>query len=75
MKMYDNSAEAIFFFNHDGKVISMNSAAELILDAEVLDRMAAGDVKAICMSCKGYTSETGTSDMPILLFGKSTRRF
>ncbi|MEK5067383.1 sensor histidine kinase [Sporosarcina sp. FSL K6-1508] len=58
MKMYDNTAEAIFFFDSSGKIIAMNSAAELILDAEVLDSMAEGDVRAICMSCKGYTSET-----------------
>lgn len=57
MKMYDNSAEAIFFFDSSGKVISMNSAARLILDAEVLNRMTAGDTKAICLSCKGYTNE------------------
>ena len=58
MKMYDNSAEAIFFFDSAGKVIAMNSAAELIIGGEALAGMIAGDVKAICMSCKGYTSET-----------------
>ena len=36
--MYDNSAEAIFFFDRTGKVLTMNSAAELILNAEVLDQ-------------------------------------
>src|SRR6185312_3302640 len=35
----------------------LNSAAKLILNAEVLDRMVRGDVKAICMTCKGYTNE------------------
>lgn len=58
MKMYDNSAEAIFFFDASGRIIAMNSSAELILGAEVLDSMISEDVKAICMSCKGYTSET-----------------
>lgn len=57
MKLYDNSTEAIFFFDRNGKVISLNSAAKLILNAEVLDRMVRGDVKAICMTCKGYTNE------------------
>ncbi|WP_318614859.1 ATP-binding protein [Sporosarcina sp. YIM B06819] len=57
MKMYDNSAEAIFFFDRNRKVISMNNAAELILDPDVLDRIAAGDSEAICLPCKGYTSE------------------
>lgn len=57
MKMYDNSAEAIFFFNRDRKVIAMNSAARLILDVDVLSRMTEGLVDAICMSCDGYTNE------------------
>ncbi|WP_203247513.1 sensor histidine kinase [Sporosarcina beigongshangi] len=57
LKMYNNSAEPIFFFDRYRKVISMNSAAELILDPEVLDRIAVGDNEAICLSCKGYTSE------------------
>ncbi len=57
MKLYDNSTEAIFFFDGNGKVISMNSAAQLILNKEVLDQMVAGDAKAICMTCKGFTSE------------------
>ncbi|WP_124069352.1 sensor histidine kinase [Filibacter tadaridae] len=57
IKMYDNSAEAIFFFDRVGKVIAMNNAAQQILDTEVLKRMAEGDPKAICMTCKGYTNE------------------
>lgn len=57
MKMYDNSAEAIFFFNREQRVIGMNSSAELILDIDVIDQMMAGDPKAICLPCKGYTSE------------------
>ncbi|MEK5040119.1 sensor histidine kinase [Sporosarcina sp. FSL K6-3457] len=57
MKMYDNSAEAIFFFDRNRKVISMNNAAQLILNPEVLDRIATGDSEAICLSCKGYTSD------------------
>ncbi|MHA6258810.1 PAS domain-containing sensor histidine kinase [Sporosarcina sp. CAU 1771] len=57
MKMYDNSAEAIFFFDQNGKVLSMNTSAQLIVGAEVLDKMVRGEEKAICMSCKGYTNE------------------
>lgn len=57
LKLFENSAEAIFFFDQHGKVIALNHAAELILGAEVLDRMAAGDKEAICLTCKGYTSE------------------
>lgn len=57
IKMYANSAEAIFFFDRSGKVIAMNNAAELILDVDVLDQMAKGREDALCLSCKGYTSE------------------
>ena len=58
IKMYDNSAEAIFFFNREQRVIGMNSSAELILDIDVIDQMMAGDPRAICLPCKGYTSES-----------------
>lgn len=57
MKMYNNSAEAIFFFDRSKKVISMNRAAEQILDTEIVQRMIRGETKAICLSCKGYTSD------------------
>lgn len=57
MKMYENSAEAIFFFDGKGRVIAMNDSAELIINVEVLSRMADGEANAICFSCKGYTSE------------------
>lgn len=57
MKMYDNSAEAIFFFDDSKRVIAMNQSAEEILDPQVLERMISGESKAICLACKGYTSE------------------
>lgn len=57
MKMYDNTAEAVFFFDREGRVISMNSTAEQILDPKVLERMAEGEASALCFSCKGYTNE------------------
>ncbi|AOV08964.1 sensor histidine kinase [Sporosarcina ureilytica] len=57
MKMYDNSGEAIFFFDRSKRVIAMNRVAEKILDTEVVKRMMGGERKAICLSCKGYTSE------------------
>lgn len=56
MKMYDNSAEAIFFFDRFETVIAMNRAAEQILEPEIVQRMIAGEERAICFSCKGYTS-------------------
>jgi two-component system sensor histidine kinase NreB len=58
MKMYDNSAEAIFFFDQNHKVVAMNNSAELILNQEVIERMAKGDANAICQTCRGYTSES-----------------
>ena len=57
MKMYNNAAEAIFFFDRFKKVVSMNEAAEQILDKKIVQRMIQGETKAICLSCKGYTSE------------------
>ncbi|WP_342515155.1 ATP-binding protein [Sporosarcina sp. FSL K6-1522] len=57
MKLYDNAAEAIFFFDRNGKVIAMNDAAQLILNVDVLDRMMVGEANAICLTCKGYTNE------------------
>ena len=57
MKMYDNSAEAIFLFNRKGKVIAMNDAAKLILDVDVLARIEEGLADGFCYACKGYTSE------------------
>ena len=57
MKMFDNSTEAIFFFTVDGQMISLNEAAKQIIDVDVLNRMIAGEEKAFCLSCKGFTSE------------------
>ncbi|MCM3744325.1 histidine kinase [Sporosarcina luteola] len=61
MKLYGNSDEAIFFFDRQGKVLAMNSAAEEILDKDVYEQMMAGSAEAICKACKGYTS----SDEPL----------
>lgn len=57
-KMYYHSTEIIFFFNREGKVISMNPAAEKILNKEVIEEMVAGNPAAICMTCRGYMSES-----------------
>lgn len=56
MKMFDNTAEAIFFFDREGRVIGMNDAAQQILDPYVLEQVAKGDPHAICLTCQGYTS-------------------
>lgn len=57
MRMYDNSSEAIFFCDGNGKVVSMNHSAEKILSPEVLNQMVMGNKDAICMTCKGYTND------------------
>ncbi len=55
-QLYENSTEAIFFFSLEGRVLSMNKAAEQILDPQVAQLMKAGSADAICMACKGFTS-------------------
>jgi len=57
MKMYDNTAEAIFFFDRNRKIISMNNAAKLILELTVVDKMVAGMSDALCLACDGYTND------------------
>ncbi len=57
MKMFENTAEVIFFFDREGKVIAMNDAAKQILNPDILEQMAKGDPRAICLACKGYTNE------------------
>ena len=57
MKMYENSTEAIFFFDTEGKALALNPAAEKIVDGEVLKQLIQGAEKAICQACRGYTSE------------------
>lgn len=58
MKMFENSTEAIFFFDRQGKALSLNPAAEKIIDPQVLEQLKAGAEHAICKACRGYTSST-----------------
>ncbi|WP_019415037.1 sensor histidine kinase [Paenisporosarcina sp. TG20] len=58
MKTYENSTEAIFFFDIEGKAIAINPAAEKIVDPEVLKQLLQGAEQALCQSCRGYTSDT-----------------
>lgn len=58
MKMFENSTEAIFFFNREGEMIAHNPAAEKIVDLNVSGQLQQGAEKAICTACRGYTSET-----------------
>lgn len=57
-KLFENSTEAIFFFDRDGKSISMNPAAEKIVDPAVRKQLSEGADDAICKACRGYTSST-----------------
>ena len=57
LKMYDNSSEAIFFFNVVGNLVYLNNAAKQIVDIEVIEKMFLGEANAICLTCHGYTSE------------------
>ncbi|MCM3611136.1 sensor histidine kinase [Planococcus sp. MERTA32b] len=58
MKMYANSSEAIFFFDRDGKTLSLNPAAANIMENDVLEQLIAGADSAICEACRGFTSES-----------------
>ena len=56
-KMYENSIEAIFFIDRDGKVLAMNPAAENILETDVIEKMYRNEENSLCQSCQGYTNE------------------
>ncbi|MBT2570121.1 sensor histidine kinase [Planococcus sp. ISL-110] len=58
LQMYENSTEAIFFFSSEGKTISMNPAAENIMDVYALEQLKKGAENALCNVCRGYTSES-----------------
>lgn len=57
MKLFDNSTDAIFFFDAAGKALALNPAAEQILDKDALAHLKRGSIEAMCMACRGYTSE------------------
>ncbi|WP_246280988.1 PAS domain-containing sensor histidine kinase [Saccharibacillus qingshengii] len=58
MKLFENSKEAIFFFDKTGRALAMNPAAEEILSADVLINLYEGSENALCGTCRGYTSDT-----------------
>ncbi|WP_150275314.1 sensor histidine kinase [Paenibacillus tepidiphilus] len=57
MKLFENSTEAIFFFDRQGKALAMNPAAENIVDQDILKQLYQGNPEALCGTCRGYTSE------------------
>lgn len=56
-KLYDHTTEAMFFFGPDGQILSMNDAAEQIIEPDVFHKMLEGDEGSICLTCRGFTSE------------------
>lgn len=56
-KLYENSTEAIFFFDQEGKALAVNPAAAELVETDVLKRLFQGDPHALCGICRGYTSE------------------
>ncbi len=57
-KLFQNSTEAMFFFDREGKALAMNPAAENIVDKDILKQLYQGNPQALCGTCRGYTSET-----------------
>lgn len=57
-KLFENSKEAIFFFDKSGRALAMNPAAEEIVSEDVLMKLYQGEEKALCGTCRGYTSDT-----------------
>ncbi|AIQ75613.1 MULTISPECIES: sensor histidine kinase [Paenibacillus] len=57
-KLFENSSEAMFFFDRQGKALAMNPAAENIVDQDILKQLYQGNPEALCGTCRGYTSET-----------------
>lgn len=56
-KLYENSTEAVFFFDKDGKALAVNPAAANIVEGDVMKRLLQGESKALCGTCRGYTSD------------------
>src|SRR5690625_3261962 len=55
--LFNNTNEKVFIFDRNGKVILMNPAAKDILKDDVFEEMVAGNPKAICKTCRGFTTE------------------
>ncbi|WP_088006823.1 sensor histidine kinase [Indiicoccus explosivorum] len=58
IKMFENSTDAIFFFDANGKALALNPAAEQIIDKDVVTQLRQGEFQAMCQACRGYTSDT-----------------
>ena len=56
-KLYDNTTDAIFFFGANGEILSTNEAAKEILEPALYEKMIQGEAQALCLTCRGFTSE------------------
>ncbi len=57
LKLFENSTEAIFFFDREGRTLAMNPAAAHIVDTDFLKQLEQGNSLALCSTCRGYTSD------------------
>ncbi|PIC76220.1 MULTISPECIES: sensor histidine kinase [Sporosarcina] len=56
-KLYDRTTEAMFFFGANGEILSMNEAAKEIIEPALYEKMLQGEADAMCLTCRGFTSE------------------
>lgn len=56
-KLYDRTTEAMFFFGARGEILSMNEAAKSIMEPAIYSKMQRGEADAMCLTCRGFTSE------------------
>lgn len=56
MKFFQNSLDKIFIFDRHSQVIALNDAAKNILPNKTFHELVAGNSKAICVVCQGYTT-------------------
>src|SRR5699024_8360534 len=57
MKFFQNSLDKIFIFDRHSQVIALNGAAKNILPSNTFHELVAGNSKAICVVCQGYTTK------------------
>ncbi|MDQ0158256.1 two-component system sensor histidine kinase NreB [Alkalibacillus salilacus] len=57
VKMYENSTEAIFFLDQEGKILALNPTAREIVDDRLLESLQQGNPSMLCTFCRGYTND------------------
>ena len=56
-KLYGRTTDAIIFIKVNGAILSMNEAAEQIIEPALYEKMIQEEAKALCLTCRGFTSE------------------